>query len=379
MHEFRPASEVERDRELAVALRADDADAVRTLYDRFGRPVFAVALGLVGDTDRAADVTQHVFLQAWRNADDFEPGREFSPWLATLTRRAAAFASPAGDADGGRRAEPQPSADAVEVSWSISAAIGRLDADERAAARGQFLEGKAADQIADDLGVPVDEFVPVAARAERLLTNQLGHVAAGDIGELLHDPTLWADSPAGLAERVVAAVRSESVLDGPDPVVERSGEHGTRRLATWIRPVILGVVGTLFVLFGGIVVLSALSDVEQVETFTVELTSTGALPDVAGDVTVSEFDSGVRIELVAPSLPAREPGTIYAATVQRDDGTWLAAGTFRDGGTIALSAGVELDRAELFVISVIDDDGSGAVTANSLADGDVVLRAPLRR
>lgn len=373
MHAFRPASEVERDRDLAVALRSDDVGAVRTLYDRFGRSVFVVALGLVGDVDRAADVTQHVFLQAWRNADDFEPGREFSPWLATLTRRATAFAESADVA------EPPHTSEAVEVAWSVSAAIGHLDSEEWPVARGHYLEGRAPDRIADDLGIPVDAVVQVAQRAERRLTNQLGHVGAGNIGELLTDPASWADPPVGLAERVVAAVRSESVLDGPDPVEAPSGRQAERRFSSWIRPAILGGLATILFLFGGIIVLSALSDVEQIETFTVELTSTGVLPDVAGDVTVSELASGVRIELVAPSLPARDQGTMYAATVQRDDGTWIAAGTFRDGGTVALSAGIELDRAELFVISVIDIGDIGAVTAGTSAQGTIVLRGPLNR
>ena len=35
----------------------------------------------------AADLTVHTFLQAWRNAEVFEPGREFGPWLANLAVR----------------------------------------------------------------------------------------------------------------------------------------------------------------------------------------------------------------------------------------------------------------------------------------------------
>ena len=63
MEQFRPPHEVQRDTELALAFRDGDEDAVRTLYERFGGLVFTVAHRILGDGQRAEDVTQHVFLQ----------------------------------------------------------------------------------------------------------------------------------------------------------------------------------------------------------------------------------------------------------------------------------------------------------------------------
>ena len=89
MEQFRPAPLIEEDELLALGLRNGDDDAVRRLYDRFGGLVFTIANQTLRDRQRAEEVTQQTFLQAWRNADQFEPGRDFAPWLATIARRAA--------------------------------------------------------------------------------------------------------------------------------------------------------------------------------------------------------------------------------------------------------------------------------------------------
>ncbi len=89
MEQFRPVHVVQEDADLALALRGGDEAAVRTMYERFGGLVFTVANRMLKDRQRAEEVTQHVFLQAWRNAEQFEPGRDFAPWLATIARRAA--------------------------------------------------------------------------------------------------------------------------------------------------------------------------------------------------------------------------------------------------------------------------------------------------
>jgi DNA-directed RNA polymerase specialized sigma24 family protein len=98
MYEFRPPAVVQADTELAIALRAGDEDAVRQLFDRYGPLVYTVGERLC-DGDRAADITVHTFLQAWRNSEAFEPGRSFGPWLATLARQVALHGDGAERAD----------------------------------------------------------------------------------------------------------------------------------------------------------------------------------------------------------------------------------------------------------------------------------------
>lgn len=187
MHEFRPAPVVAEDRALATALRDGDEDAVRALYDRYGGLVFAVAHRILADRQRAEEVTQHTFLQAWRNADSFEPGRDFAPWLATIARRAAIDVQrrerrrPAGSlesADPGDAAlvSLPPSAEEIERVWSVRAAIEALDPVDRDVVRMQHLDGWTHAQIAERLDVPVGTVKSRSHRAHRRLANLLGHL-----------------------------------------------------------------------------------------------------------------------------------------------------------------------------------------------------------
>ncbi len=194
MHEFRPAPVVAEDRALAFALRDGEEDAVRALYDRYGGLVFTVALRVLGDRQRAEDVTQHTFLQAWRNAESFEPGRDFAPWLATIARRAAIDvlraerrrpATPLDSADAGDSSlvALPPSAEQIETVWSVRAAIESLDPDERDVVRLQHLEGCTHAQIAERLGVAVGTVKSRSHRAHRRLANRLAHLRPDDPGE----------------------------------------------------------------------------------------------------------------------------------------------------------------------------------------------------
>jgi len=74
-----------------VAFRAADDDAIRSLVTRYGGLVYRIASAGAPDATAheptAADLTVHTFLQAWRNAEVFEPGRAFGPWLANLATR----------------------------------------------------------------------------------------------------------------------------------------------------------------------------------------------------------------------------------------------------------------------------------------------------
>jgi len=71
-------------------LMAGDDVAVRALYARFGRPVFTMGLRLLGTREAAEELTQDVFLTAWRKAARFDPQRgRLSTWLMTIAHNLA--------------------------------------------------------------------------------------------------------------------------------------------------------------------------------------------------------------------------------------------------------------------------------------------------
>lgn len=71
-------------------LLAGDDDAIRALYARFGRPVFTMGLRMLGSREAAEELTQDVFVTAWRKGGRFDPARgRLSTWLMTIAHNLA--------------------------------------------------------------------------------------------------------------------------------------------------------------------------------------------------------------------------------------------------------------------------------------------------
>jgi RNA polymerase sigma-70 factor (ECF subfamily) len=67
-----------------------DQDAFATVYDATSSRVFGLIVRVVRDRDLAAEVSQEVYLDAWRQAGGFDPERGSVPgWLLTLAHRKA--------------------------------------------------------------------------------------------------------------------------------------------------------------------------------------------------------------------------------------------------------------------------------------------------
>lgn len=67
-----------------------DRDALTRLYDRFSRPLLAVASRILHDTAEAEDVVHDVFISIWQKAATFEPARcSALGWAIALTRNRA--------------------------------------------------------------------------------------------------------------------------------------------------------------------------------------------------------------------------------------------------------------------------------------------------
>jgi RNA polymerase sigma-70 factor (ECF subfamily) len=149
---------------IEAAARADE-DALAALYDRFGRVAYGLALRVLRDRALAEDAVQEAFLQVWRSADRFEPGKaKASTWILTFVHRRAVDLVRREER---RRAEP---ADAVPAATGPSAdedaerrskreivqgALRRLPPDQREAIELAYYGGFTQSELAERLGQPL--------------------------------------------------------------------------------------------------------------------------------------------------------------------------------------------------------------------------------
>jgi RNA polymerase sigma-70 factor (ECF subfamily) len=77
------------DRELVAAAQRGDRDAFKTLFERYHRRAYALALGVVRHPDDALDVVQDAFIKAHKYLDKFEGSASFYTWLYRIVMNLA--------------------------------------------------------------------------------------------------------------------------------------------------------------------------------------------------------------------------------------------------------------------------------------------------
>jgi RNA polymerase sigma-70 factor, ECF subfamily len=78
------------ERELMQRLTTGDEDAIRSMYARFARPVYGMGRRILGSNESAEELTQDVFLTAWRKSAHYDPSRgRLSTWLMAIAHNLA--------------------------------------------------------------------------------------------------------------------------------------------------------------------------------------------------------------------------------------------------------------------------------------------------
>ena len=155
----------EQDGDVSGAFSRGDPDALALVYARFGPLVYSIALRALGARSDAEDVTQQVFVSAWRSQDSFDPGRgTLGGWLVAITRNKVADAFQSRQRDGrvllqvaGGAAVQVPEAPTDQVVDRIVLAdeLAQLPESQRLVMVLAFYSDLTHEQIAQVLGLPL--------------------------------------------------------------------------------------------------------------------------------------------------------------------------------------------------------------------------------
>ena len=151
------------DGELLQRIGDGDREAFDALYQRFVRPVFALALRRLGDRGRAEDATQDAFASVWRSASSYRAERgPGAPWLYAVARnaivdRARARSESPMEFPEEASSEPGPPEEAEQswLAWRVHRALQDLPEHERTLIELAYWSGLSQSEIADFLNIPL--------------------------------------------------------------------------------------------------------------------------------------------------------------------------------------------------------------------------------
>jgi RNA polymerase sigma-70 factor (ECF subfamily) len=158
-----PAASTLEDASLLALVQRGDEHAMASLFDRYSKVVYSVALRVLRDPASAEDVLQEIFMQIWRSPDSFVATRgSLGGWLAVVSRNRSI--------DALRRKRPTESVDDMAISSPCNLAdeaertlmiektrevIVLLPKEQRKTLEMAFFDGLTHSEIAEMTGDPL--------------------------------------------------------------------------------------------------------------------------------------------------------------------------------------------------------------------------------
>ncbi|MEM1240965.1 MAG: sigma-70 family RNA polymerase sigma factor [Cyanobacteria bacterium P01_H01_bin.26] len=172
------------DADLLASLRAGQMEALRTLYQRYGRLVYTLAHRILHSDEEAEEITQDVFLTLWHK-DTYQSDRgSLSRYLVVLTRSRAIDRLRSQTSHRRRlhkwhllMADVSPTpldfATLSERGEQIRQALASLSEKERQVIEIAYYEGLSQSEIAQHLGIPLGTVKSRSRQALRKLRQAL--------------------------------------------------------------------------------------------------------------------------------------------------------------------------------------------------------------
>jgi len=173
--------------DLAARLRDGSRDALAEAYREWSSLVHTLALRSLGNHHDAEDVTQQVFVSAWRSRHTLRPDRgSVAGWLVGITRHTLADAharrarqardAAAVAAHAAPEALAAPPDDQLASRLVLHDELGRLGEPRGTVVRMAFLEDLTHEQIAERLDLPLGTVKSHVRRGLTRLRNRLEEV-----------------------------------------------------------------------------------------------------------------------------------------------------------------------------------------------------------
>ncbi len=179
--------------------RTGHEPAYRELIRRYERPIFSLVFRMVRDRELAEDLAQETFVKALNAIESYRPEFKFSSWIFKIANNAAIDhlrrreldtlsldGSPHAETPeameatalqiGNRLESPLDAVEAKELGSAIEAAIGQLRPEYRSCILLRHVEGRAYEEIAEILNLPLGTVKTYIHRARNELRQSLAHL-----------------------------------------------------------------------------------------------------------------------------------------------------------------------------------------------------------
>jgi RNA polymerase sigma-70 factor (ECF subfamily) len=151
-----------------AALAAEgDYVAFERLFRKYLSPVYSLCARLSGNRKRGAELTEEVFVSAWKGLRQFRGGSGVDAWLRRLAIDVTLARSEAHGAD---TATVEPGAESIDLDQ----AVARLPTEARRILVLHDIEGFKHEDIAEILGITPGSSNAKLRRARVLLKESLG-------------------------------------------------------------------------------------------------------------------------------------------------------------------------------------------------------------
>jgi len=184
------------DKQLVILCRRGDERAARELVERFQRPVFSIIFRMVRDREKAEDLAQETFVRTFNNLDRYDRSYKFSSWLFKiaynltvdhLRRKELKTVSIHGSPDAvttdqqeatsvtleSTEEAPDVRLESIELADRLEESIDKLREEYRTAILLRHVEGRAYEEIAEIMDIPLGTVKTYIFRARRQLREDL--------------------------------------------------------------------------------------------------------------------------------------------------------------------------------------------------------------